>query len=164
MNYQDFLMTFAQIIGVIVGFANLASVFDRSKINEVHWAQNKVRILVITEGGILLIACCFIPYLMFFFTEDEYKAFKISTVVALILFLSTSFFSAYRYKGLTGHHGIAQKVILGASLLLNCTPLLIAAFVTLPLRQMIAFYCFSVFSVFFILSIIFIRLFRAIVT
>jgi len=72
MHYQDFLLSLAQIAGIIVGFANLATGFDRSKINEVDWGENKVRILVITEGGLLLIAFCFIPFLILFFTSDEY--------------------------------------------------------------------------------------------
>lgn len=163
MNYQDFLITFAQIIGVIVGFANLATVLDRSKISESDWGLTKLRILLITEGGLFTIGACFTPYLVFFFVGDENLSFKISSLILVFLFASNAVFSAFRFKNLVGKLGWFQKGLLYFCGTFGCIPLVIGLLAPLSPRHVIALYCFSISSVSILLAVVFVRLFRSIV-
>jgi hypothetical protein len=163
MSYHDFLLTLAQISGVIIGFANLGTTFGRSTGQEVDIGQNKLRILVITEGGLFLISMCFCPFLVFFFTSDEFIAFKGASFYALAEAVGSLAFNIAR-------HAYFVKIFSGVSTGLFsfagvavCLPLSFCAFFGLSLQKLIAVYCLSVFCLFALFGVVFVRLFRAMV-
>ena len=163
MNQQDYLMTFAQIAGVLVGFANLATVLDSSKIDEAQWSKSKERILIITEGGLTMIGACFLPSLIYFFVQNDGQSFRIASSIELLVYIISSLFIAYRYEKRAGKYDLIQKMIASFCVVFGWTPLAIAAFASLTSNQVIAVYSLAIFQMFIVISIVFVMLFRSIV-
>ena len=169
MHYSNILLTIAEICGVLVGFANLASVFEKPSENIALRQVNKLRLLVVTEGGILGIFSCLLPFLIVSFNYSEITAFRTAAIIIALVSAINHFFNLKRAKRLTN-----SKPLLGNSLMLTIPLILINSFlIIIPLflvgvgliddALIIGVFCLAILAEFLILSILLIRFIRQVI-
>ena len=160
MDYSTYLTTMAQIAGVLVGFANLANAISRPGISVGDLRLNKLRIIITTESGLILMGLCVLPLL-----------FSTSHFPNIIVFRGLSFLGALiaglyhllilpRVKVWTGKTFPLRvsKYFHVANLLFLLTPFLLNAFGVFGIENVVFIYCSITFGLFIILCVFFCRL------
>jgi len=174
MHYSNILLPIAEISGVLIGFANLASVFEKSNEDEVLRQTNKIRLLMITEGGIIGIFACLLPFLLLTFNYNEIITFRIASLILLPAIILNIVFNFKRGKRLTGIpilaqlSGLPSQTKIGSIVILFCmltvTPVALVCVGYFDDGTIAGMYCLSVFSSFMTLCIFLIRFIRQIIS
>jgi hypothetical protein len=175
MHYTNILLTIAEISGVLVGFANLASVFEKPNEDVVLRQQNKLRLLVITEGGIFGIFACLLPFLVMTFDYNEIIAFRVTAIILTPVTLISYVFNLKRARRLTGTpilvsmSGLptAKKVgsiMTGIMILLVITPLTLIGAGIFDDGPIAGVFCLSMLSIFSGMCIVLIRFIRQVIS
>ena len=172
MHYSNLLLTIAEISGVLVGFANLASVFEKSNEDEARQI-NKIRLLIITEGGIVAIFASLLPFLLSAFSDSEIFVFRIAALTIIPLATLNIIFNFRRGRRITGIPLKVQMwglpttkkvgvIIIPISLFILVPLLLIAAgyFDSGPIAGM---YCLSLMASFLTMFMFLIRFLRQVI-
>jgi len=146
----------AQIAGVLVGFANLANAISRPGISTSDSKLNKLRIIVTTESGLILMALCVLP-LLYSPTSDVFRGL--------------SFFGAFvgwayhvlmfaRVKALTGKTFplVVSKYFHFAQVIFIFSPFLLNGFGAFGIENVVFVYCLIIFALFLFLCTFFCRL------
>jgi hypothetical protein len=160
MEYSTYLTTMAQIAGVLVGFANLANAISRPGIPQADLQLNKIRIMLVTELGLILIGFCVLPLL---FSASRITASTVTRALSFIIFLSAIFAVLYNFirgKRLTGKYfpAKASRLINLSILLVIIIPSLLNATGLFGIENIIFVFCCLIFLTFVFLCILFCRL------
>jgi len=103
MEHSTYLVTMAQIAGVLVGFANLANAISRPDISVIHLQLNKLRIIITTESGLILISACLLPLLFSTSTGLSISSLKGLSFSCFLIAVIYNVLLLYRTKKLTGN-------------------------------------------------------------
>ncbi len=160
MEYPTYLTTMAQIAGVLVGFANLVNAISRPDLPEIELEINKVRIIITTEVGLVLIGLCILPLLM---SASKYSDVEIFQGLSFITFwVGVIYYIAnlIRVKRTTGKYfptKLAPFMQIGI-LIFVLTPLLLNSFKLFGIDNIVFVYCLPTFYLFILVCVLFCRL------
>ena len=160
MEYSGYLATMAQVAGVLVGFANLANAINRPGISAPDMKLNKLRIVLTTEMGLLLICSCVIPLLMTTSNFSEENIFKGSSLFMSVVGLLYNLYISRRAKAWTGRAlPVTASVYYHlAGLFLVNGPLMLNGFGLFGDDRVIFMYYLVTFVLFILLCTLFCRL------
>jgi hypothetical protein len=160
MEYASYLTTMAQVAGVMVGFANLANAISRPGMPNSELGINKIRIIVTTELGIVLICLCLLPLMLAGSKFSNTEIFWITSLFALIFNIGYGFYTPFRAKRLTGKllpTTLSKFYHLG-NIFLITFPLILSLFGVFGNDNIALIYCTVTFFLFVFLSTLFCRL------
>ncbi len=166
MHYSDILLTIAQISGVLVGFANLAGVFEKPNENIDLRQVSKLRLLIVTEGGIVGIFGCLLPFLIVSFNNNEIIALRISSIILALSVIVIHSFNIIRVRRFTSNSFFrkSQKFnILQISINLPIlVTLLLSGIGWFDNNLIVGIYCLAVLTEFLLICMLLIRFLRQI--
>jgi hypothetical protein len=160
MEYASYLTTMAQVAGVMVGFANLANAISRPGMSNSELGVNKIRIIVTTELGIVLICLCLFPLMLGGGKLSQTQVFWISSLLALIFNIGYGLYQPLRAKRLSGKllpTALSKFYHLG-NIFLITIPLALSLFGRFGDDNVPLIYCTTTFVLFIFLSTLFCRL------
>jgi hypothetical protein len=165
MDYSTYLTTMAQIAGVLVGFANLANAISRPGISAGDLKLNKLRIIITTESGLILMGLCVLPLLFStsqFLTSDIFRGLSLLGAFIAALYHSLLFVRVKVWTGKTFPLSIS-KYFHFANVLLLFGPYLLNAFGVFGIENSVFVYCSVTFGLFIILCVFFCRLLYSVI-
>lgn len=158
MNQEltNYLTTLAQIAGVLVGFANLSNAISRDDLTFHDFQLNKLRLVITTEVGLIVIALCLI---MLLFPDANGHILQLE---ATLFFLLISFYTLtviIRSKRMTGHYfpNLANKLFHLGNSVFVLIPLILAA-TGILISWTYQLLCGVLFYLFLFLCLLFVRL------
>lgn len=160
MKYSEYLSTMAQVVGVLVGFANLANAINRPGMTTDELKLNKLRIILTTEMGIVLICICILPLLLTVGNFAEATIFRALSVAVAVFAVPYSLYMPVRVKKWTGKMfptGIA-KYYHTTNVLFMTGPLLLNALGVFGNDQAVLVYCMVTFVLFTLVCTLLCRL------
>lgn len=160
MKYSEYLSTMAQVAGVLVGFANLANAISRPGMTVDELKLNKLRIILTTEMGIVLICICILPLLLTAADFAEATIFRTLSVAVAIFAVPYSIYMPIRVKKWSGKMfptGLA-KYYHTTNILLMTGPLVLNAFGVFGNNQAVLVYCMVTFILFTLVCTLLCRL------
>ena len=159
MQYESYLLTMAQIAGVLVGFASLANAISRPGMAARELQLNKLRILVTTENGIFIIIFCMLPVLLAR-RMDENELFRWLSLLAFAANGTNLFYIMHRNRRFTGAYFpvTATRVIFINTVLFTTIPFGLNAVGAFGVENSAFAYCGVIFYLFCMVCILFVRL------
>jgi hypothetical protein len=160
MEYASYLTTMAQVAGVMVGFANLANAISRPDMSNSELRLNKLRIIVTTELGIIVICLSLLPLLLEGSKLSTPEVFWITSLIALLVDVSYTLVTPVRAKRWTGKRlpTALSKYYYFVIIFLMTLPLTLSLFGVFGDDNIALIYCGVIFLVFIFLSTLFCRL------
>jgi hypothetical protein len=160
MEYASYLTTMAQVAGVMVGFANLANAISRPDMSNSELKVNKLRIIITTELGIVLICLCVLPLMLAGSELSNPEIFRITSLVGLIANLVYAFYTPIRAKRWTGKSlpTSLSKIYHLGNILLITIPITLSLFGVFGDDKIGLIYCYVTFCLFVFLATLFCRL------
>lgn len=143
----------------MVGFATLANTISRPGMSVSDLKLNKLRIILTTEMGIVLICLCVLPLLFSVSDFEEATVFRVLSLAVFLFAVPYSIFMPLRVKGWTGKMlptGVAKFYHL-TNILFMTGPLLINSLGIFP-DYLVLIYCGVIFVLFTLLCTLFCRL------
>lgn len=159
MEYESYLLTMAQIAGVLVGFATIANAISRPGMSPSELQLNKLRIIVTTENGILIIVWCMLPALLSKRMGDN-DLFQLMSIIGFLCSVSYMIFVSVRIRKFTGvyYPKLATKVIQVVSVLFITIPFGLNALGVFGIGNTGFVFCLVIFYLFCMVCILFVRL------
>jgi hypothetical protein len=163
-QYSDLLLTIAELSGVLIGFANLASALEKSQDVVVH-QFNKLRLIMITESGIATIFGCLLPFLVATFSNDELIILKMSSIFFSPVIVLIILFFLLRIKKMMGTMTPTRitPILFAMAILFVLTPSILIITNLVRNNLMAGVYCLGIVTLFMILCIVLVRLLRSII-
>lgn len=147
----------AQIAGVLVGFANLANAISRPDISAKALQLNKLRIIITTESGLILIGACLLPLLFSTRSLSNASLFKGLSFSCFLIAVLYNSLLLKRTKKMTGIYFPSKlsKYFYLCNLLFMMIPFLLNTFDFFGSGNVIFVYCSVIFYVFVSLCTLF---------
>ena len=160
MEYASYLTTMAQVAGVMVGFTNLANAISRPDMSNNELRVNKLRIIVATELGIVLICLCLLPLMLAGSKLSNTEIFMTTSLIGLLVNIGYGILTPTRSKRWTGKliPTSLSKYYHTANISLMTLPLILNLFGIFGNDNIPLVYCFVTFALFVFLATLFCRL------